>query len=276
MKIISRNSVFQAFMFLSLTLLFCCKKEVDLGIAPLSGNVVIDDEKCNISSLTRTKGLNFQVSYNGDLLKEILNYDSFDKFIYEGNLLKYAEKTNNKSSIFLFEFNNAGNLTSLTFKDFDASGKTFNSPTLMSYDNANNLVKIDLSLPVFKNNAVVELAYNKDGNITTIKRKLSNGYETLLENKSFDDKKSPFLEQKLGQILAYYMVFNLLVGEDNYSYFLNKNNVTSSVKTNDQGRTELSVEYTYNTKGYPTKADIAKNKEDRISQVAETFSYTCR
>ena len=274
MKIISRNSVFQAFMFLGLTLIFGCKKEVELGIGPLGGNVVLEDGNCKISSLTRTKGLNFQVSYTGDLLKEILNYDTFDKFIYEGNLLKYAEKTTDKSR-FLFEFNNAGNLTSLTFKGIDSSGKPTNSSTLMSYDNANNLVKIDLSLPVYT--AVVELAYNKDGNITTIKRKLSNGYETLLENKSFDDKKSPFLDQKLGQILAYYMVFNLLLGEDNYSYFLNKNNVTGSVITNDQGRTELSVEYTYNTKGFPTKANIAKSKKGRFSPpITETFAYTCR
>jgi hypothetical protein len=130
-----------------------------------------------------------------------------------------------------------------------------------------------LSLPGLA--AVIELAYDQKGNITTIKRRLGNGTETLLENKSFDDKHSPFLDQKLGQILTYFMVSTLILGDDNYSYFLNKNNVTSSVITNDQGRTELSVEYTYNTKDYPTKADIAKNKEGRISKVVETFSYTC-
>jgi hypothetical protein len=273
MKIISRISVFPAFMFLSLTLLFSCKKEVQLGIGPLDENVVIEAENCKVSSLTRTKGLTFQVSYNGDLLKEMLNYSNFDKFIYDGNLLKSAVKTTDKSSIFLFEFNNAGNLTSLTFKGADSSGKPTNSSTLMSYDNANNLVKIDLSLPGLA--AVIELAYDQKGNITTIKRRLGNGTETLLENKSFDDKHSPFLDQKLGQILTYFMVSTLILGDDNYSYFLNKNNVTSSVITNDQGRTELSVEYTYNTKDYPTKADIAKNKEGRISKVVETFSYTC-
>jgi hypothetical protein len=275
MKIYLGRSFLQSLLFLSLAFITGCNEPIDLGIGPLETNINIEDEKCQIAGILRTTGLNFQVSYIGNLLKEIKNFETFEKFIYVGNLLKSAT-IGNMADEAIFDFNAKGNLSVVTFQGKDSNGKPYSNSSRMTYDASGNMVKFDLGLPSFQNNAVLDLTYDTKGNVKKISRKLGNNTYVLLENKTFDDKNSPFLDQQLGQILTYYMIYFILIGDDNYTYFLNKNNVTEAVINNDNGRAELSVAYTYNAKNFPTKADIVKVINGKQKQTTEFFSYTCK
>jgi hypothetical protein len=275
MKINVIKPFFQSLLFIGLAAIIGCKEPIELGIRPLGSNTIIEDQKCQIASLSRSTGLNIQVSYVGGLLKDIKNFETFDRFVYDGNLLKSATLKNGTDQA-IFDFNAKGYLSVVTFQGKDGNGKPFANSSKMTYNDSGNMVQFDLGLPSFQNNAILDLAYDTKGNIKTISRKVGNASEILLENKTFDDKKSPFLDQQLGQILSYFMIYTILIGDDNYTYFLNKNNVTEAVINNDNGRTELSVAYTYNDKNFPTKADIVKLKNGKIKQTTEAFSYTCK
>ncbi|MFT4734309.1 MAG: hypothetical protein ACI9DJ_001590 [Algoriphagus sp.] len=87
--------------------------------------------------------------------------------------------------------------------------------------------------------------------------------------------KSPFTDQKLGQVLSYLMVYSLTLGHANYSYFLSRNNVTSSTVTNNNGRTDLGMEYKYNSEGFPTEIKISKTFGGRVKSEKESFTYDC-
>ncbi|WP_162628143.1 hypothetical protein [Arcticibacterium luteifluviistationis] len=255
-----------------------CNKVVDLNIIPFDGEddqAVVISNDCKIKTLESSDGLTFAVEYDDDKPLTIKgNLPSFDKFLYNGNLLTGAQLSVDPSSQIIFTFDGKGNLSRINFKGSDARGP-FDYPTTMTYDAKNRLTALSLSLPIFNQPADVELEYNADDNITKVVRKTDFFDETLLVNHTFDDKKSPFLDQRLGQILSYFMVYTLIQGDNNYTNFLNKNNVTSSTITNDNGKTELSTEYTYDQNDYPTQADIVKVFQGRIRQASGSYTYKC-
>lgn len=270
--------MYKTVLFFLLISTIGCNKVVDLNIIPFDGTeeegpALSDD--CKIKTLDSSDGLTFTVEYDEDRPLSINgNLPSFDKFLYRGNLLTGAELSIDPNSQIIFTFDGKGNLSRINFKGQDARGP-FDYPTTMTYDAKNRLTALSLSLPIFNQPADVVLEYNENDNVTRILRKTDFTDEVLLVNHTFDDKKSPFLDQRLGQILSYFMVYTLIQGDNNYTNFINKNNVTSSTITNDNGKTELSTEYTYNQNNYPTEADIVKVFQGRIRQASASYTYHC-
>lgn len=276
MKIDIKKSIYYILIFVGSFLLIGCKKSVDLGIRPLGEQAVIADKSCKILSQTRSEGLSFQLTYNGLLTTSIVgNLPDFDQLIYEGNLLKKAKMGKDSQSEVLFGFDNKGNLTNINFKGIDAKGP-FNYPTVLNYDAKNRLSSMILDFPLFPQPAEVTFEYDINNNITIVRKKIGNQFQDLLVNHTFDQNKSPYSGQLIGSVLSYVMVYTLLQGDANYTYFLNKNNVTSATITNDKGTTELSMDYEYNSAGYPQKVNIVKQFEGRIKQVTESFTYSCQ
>ncbi len=225
--------------------------------------------------MKKTDGLEMRIIYNGLNPSAIIgNLPDFDKLTYNSeNQLKEAV-LGDKTTIEFVE-NAKGNIIEINFKGVEAAG-AFNYPTLLTYDGKERLSQISLQFPTLSSGALIfHLEYNANDNITKVSQQTANGLNDLLVNHSFDDKKSPFTDQRMGQILSYFMVYSLTQGHANYSYFLSKNNVTSATVTNNNGRTELGMDYKYNSDDFPTEINISKTFEGRIKSEKEVFTYDC-
>ncbi|MFT5886415.1 MAG: hypothetical protein ACI9IP_002882 [Arcticibacterium sp.] len=258
-----------------IVLLSGCESVENLGIKPFMGNIQVTNKPCKVTSMKKTGGLEMRIVYNGlNPSAFIGNLPDFDKLTYNSEKKLISAVLGEETTLEFVE-NNKGNITEINFKGVEAAG-AFNYPTILTYDAKDRLSEISLQFPTLSSGALAfQIEYNNDDNITKIKQETSIGFKDLLVNHSFDDMKSPFRDQKIGQVLSYLMVYSLTLGHANYSYFLSRNNVTSATVTNNNGRTELGMEYEYNSEGFPTDIKISKTFEGRVKAESESFTYDC-
>jgi hypothetical protein len=152
-------------------------------------------------------------------------------------------------------------------------GNLVENRVVMIYDGNDRIVEMTIDLQSMRN-VKVKLEYDSKGNVTEVKQLMRNQYETILKNLAFDDLKSPFVNSQLRQILAYFSVYTLILGDANYTGMLSVNNPTVSVITNANGTVELNAEYEERT-GYAAKASISQNINGRLRSLTETYSLEC-
>lgn len=71
------------------------------------------------------------------------------------------------------------------------------------------------------------------------------------------------------------MIYGLLVGGDNLTYYLNKNNVTSSDISVNNLKKKIGWDYLYNGADYPKEANMTINENNKIKLGTEYFEYKC-
>lgn len=265
--------------FIATTLLLGCTKELDLGVRPLGveeeANVVAAE--CKLNSVSSTPAtLKFDVSYDKDEVTNIPGFQSFDKFTYKNGQIVKATSSVSSSNEVSFEYNNDKQLISFRFKGRDGAGRPYDDISNITYGTDGKIKEYTFRFSVFPDPVKTKFSYNADGNISQIDREDNGSFVPLLINKSFDEKKSPFLDSDLGPVLSYYMIYHLLVGTDNFSQFLNKNNVTSATIYSDKGMIDWNASYDYNSNDFPTSVSISKNIEGRIASSSAVYTYQCK
>lgn len=260
-----------------LLILFCfsllqCNEVKDLGIVAPGKEVV--GQKCKITRIGRSDGLFIEIAYNGDKPTNFKGIEFFDQLIYDGDKLVGAKKGNVANYDVKFELNKNNQIKTISVSGRNAAGIPYKSVSTLTYDSKDRLSGMVFSLPIFTESVEISIEYNKDNNITKIFRKVDGKNVLLVENLTFDEKPSPFKDNNVGNILSYFMIYNLLVGDTNYSYYLSTNNITSSVIYNNNGTIEISSDYEYDD-SKTTRGNMSKSVDGRIRSVTESYTYFC-
>ncbi len=258
-----------------LFLLHGCKEDINLGIKPRkSGSSVEPGEtNCRLRSLKRSDGVNIGFKYEEDLITEISGFPGFDKLIYDGKKLIEAKNSALPDWKILFQTNSKNQITGFTIDGRDGTGKIVANSATYKYDSKDRIVEMTLNFQVIQN-ARVKLEYDDKGNLLSISQQKGNKFETVLENLAFDELKSPFSGSPLRQIMAHFAVYNVLIGDTNYTNILCTNNPTESVIYSDLGNTVLNVEYDEQA-GYASQANISKTFNGRLRPATETYDLLC-
>ncbi|MGL4630163.1 MAG: hypothetical protein ACRCVT_03070 [Leadbetterella sp.] len=271
-----------------LTLLFAlfvfasCKKN-DVVVIPGGGNkpdtLVAEKDKekaCTIMSDGRSEGQSYQYTYNKD--KKVIGmkgFVDFDTFEYKGDKISRAYHSKTKDIDILFTWI-GDNLSRITF-DVTSNGTKKSYSSTMSSNSDGSIDTFTLYWPTFKDYPKVKFIYDGKGNVSEIKL-IGDDNKTLLKNTGFGEKKSPYYKNKMiGQVLSYFMVYNILAGGENLTYFINKNNVTQSIIYSGNENINFKYDYknSFNENGYPGKLSQTRftNKESKITE--QTFVYEC-
>jgi YD repeat-containing protein len=272
-----QNNTIMPKRYFHLTILFfsllACEKDAtkDLGIEkPIEPN-----KECKILSNTRSDGQQYQFVFKENTLQNIIGFNDFDTFIYTAGKLSRAVHSRTKNAYTLFEYNDKNQLSKITFEGIDSQGKKFSYPTVITYNNIGKIDKLVLNWPTFPDKVDTRFTYDANGNVKYITAFLNGEWETILENTEFDDKPSPYKNQKIGNILSYYMVYSLLSGGLNFTQYINTNNVKTAVVKRGFENITYRYEYQYNTLGFPTKVDYTRTLNNRPTPMSENFSYDC-
>ncbi len=155
-------------------------------------------------------------------------------------------------------------------------GKALEFKSKVYTNTKKQIEKIDLLLAVFDKVIVTKLEYDANDNIKKISL-IENGVtKPLLENLTFDDKKSPYLHTSLANVMAYFIVLSATVGAENTTYFANNNNATSTKIYSNNGDILYNYKYEYNADGYPIKNKITRKAEGKEENYEETYVYDCK
>ncbi len=230
---------------------------------------------CKVASNTRINGSRIGFSYKDGKLEGLTGFPDFDTFEYNGSLISAASNSRDKSYKVNFTYNDNNQISEIIFDGRDSQGRLFKHTSLLVYNKDNRIQELILDLPVFEDKLSTFLEYDNNGNVKKISAKVYGELQPLLENISFDDKRSPYLNQKIGPILTYFMIYALVQGGENLSYYLNQNNVTQSTVYSNNEKIEFGYQYEYNANGYPIKTDISQNKNNRLKSLNEYFDYLC-
>ncbi|SOE23661.1 hypothetical protein SAMN06298216_4045 [Spirosomataceae bacterium TFI 002] len=230
--------------------------------------------RCKILSNTRTSGARFDFGYDDNHIITMQGFSDFDTFQYEGVTLVKAVNSRDKSYDVTFDYNTNGQLTTVTFHGKDSQGRAFSNKSTMTYNNKNQISELIFDWPSL-DKVQAFINYDNNGNILNISGQYNDRLQNLLVNKSFDDKKSPYKDQKVGQVLSYFMIYGLLVGGDNLTYFINNNNVTASEIDVNNIKRKVGYEYEYNGSDYPKVANHTITENNRIKTATEYFEYKC-
>ena len=259
---------------LVIILIACGKKEITLL---KEKTAVVTQKLCYPKSADHGHGIVYNFSYDAkNLLTTIDGFPDFDFIVYENGLPKKATNSLDKSYYVGFDYDTKGALSQINFVGKDSRGKAFEFKSKVYTNTKKQIEKIDLLLPVFDEIIVTKLEYDVNGN--TKKISLIDGTKTkvLLENLTFDDKKSPYLNTPMGNVMAYFSIFSATIGAENTTYFSNKNNATSTKIYSENGDVLFNYKYEYNATGYPTKAIISRKAEGKTENYEENFVYDCK
>lgn len=261
-----------AVCMVGLMTLSCQQKEINKEGVDLNPEATA--ARCTILSNTRASGARFDFGYSDNKIVTMQGFSDFDTFIYEGVTLVKAVNSRDKSFDVTFEYNANGQLTDVVFHGKDSQGRAFSHRSTMTYNNKNQISELLFNWPSL-DRVKTFLNYDENGNILNISGQYNDRLQNLLINRSFDNKKSPYKDQKVGQILSYFMIYGLLVGGDNLTYFINQNNVTSADINVNNIKRKVGYEYEYNSSDYPKVANHTITENNRIRTATEYFEYKC-
>ncbi len=265
-----------AFYSLSIVIIVfaCGKSEIDLL---REKKVVVKQKLCYIKSADQGHGLIYNFSYDAkNHLTQIDGFPDFDFIAYENGLPRKATNSFDKSYYVGFDYDTKGALSLISFVGKDSRGKAFEFKSKVYTNAKKQIEKIDLLLPVFDEVVVTKIEYDANGNTKKISLIEGSKTRTVLENLTFDDKKSPYLNTPFANIMAYFIIFSSTIGAENTTYFSNKNNVTSSKIYSDNGDVLYSYKYEYNSEGYVTKTKVTRKAEGKEQNYEETYAYDCK
>lgn len=252
---------------------FSCKDK-EVNVDPVDLNPEATANRCVILSNTKSNGINFNFGYENNQVVSMQGFADFDSFVYDGVQLDKAINSRDDSYEVDFEYNTNGQLTGVVFIGRDSQGRFFSNKSTMTYNNKNQISELIFDWPTI-DKVKTFINYDENGNILNISGEVNNRLQNLLVNKTFDDKKSPYHDQKIGKVLTYFMVYGLLIGGDNLTYYVNKNNVTSCDISAGNVKRKIGYEYEYNVSDYPTLSNLTITENNRIKTLTEYFDYKC-
>lgn len=253
-------------------LLTNCK---DTGISIEEPEDILSGRSCKIVRNTRPGGSVFQFTYENGRVVGIEGFADFDRLVYNGDQIDKAINSRDNSYEVDFEYNERSQLIAVIFNGRDSQGRLFSNRSTLVYNTRGQVDEIQFRWPTIDRVSAF-INYDDKGNILNISGEYQNRLQNFLVNKSFDDKNSPYKNQKIGEVLSYFMIYGLIVGGENWTYYLNNNNVTSSeVNVGDISR-KIGVDYTYNALNFPLSAEMTINQRNRLSSAIEYFDYNCQ
>ncbi len=268
-----KSNLLQKILLLSLaaTLTTCEKKRVyrpDPAEQP--------EGTCIVSSNTRSEGVRYDFVYEESAIIGITGFNDFDTFIYDGELIRRANNSKDRSYSVIFDYTPAKQLNKITFEGVDSQNKKFSHVTTLTRNASGQVETMKLGLPIFGYSTDLKFSYDTAGNLKVLSAYLEGQWQTILENTSFDEKSSPFLNQQIGQIMSYFMAYAALTGGSNLSAFINRNNVLTSRMKNGNTLIYLTNQHQYNEYGYPLKTEISRTVNNRTTNSSEYFAYKCK
>jgi hypothetical protein len=256
-------------------LLFSCgKKEITLLEEK---EVIITQKLCYVKSANHGHGVLYNFEYDAKKqLAQLDGFPDFDSIIYENGLPKKAINSADKSYAVLYDYDTKGALSQISFTGKDSRGKAFEFKSKVYTNTKKQIERIDLLMPVFDEIIVTKIEYDTKGNMKKINIVDGTKTQTILENLTFDDKNSPYLNTPFSNVMAYFVVFSATIGSENTSYFANKNNATSSKIYSENGDVLFTYKYEYDTNGYPTKNKVSRKVQGKEETYEETYVYDCK
>jgi hypothetical protein len=252
----------------------CGKEEITLL---KEKEVIVTQKLCYLKSTDHGHGIIYNFSYDvKNQLAQMEGFPDFDFISYENGLPRKATNSFDTSYYVGFDYDTKGALSQINFIGKDSREKTFEFKSKVYTNAKKQIEKIDLLLPVFDEVVVTKMEYDANGNTKKISLIEGTKTRTILENLSFDDKKSPYLNTPFANVMAYFVIFSATIGAGNTTYFANKNNVTSAKIYSDNGDILYSYKYEYNTEGYAIKTKVSRKVAGKEENYDETYVYECK
>jgi len=263
-----------SFILTLFVLLACNDKEITL----LKEQPVTSTEKlCYLKDADHGHGVIYNLSYNAQ--NQLIAFDGFpdfNKINYENSLPKKVYSSFDESYFITYEYDSKGNLTLINFLGKDSRDKPFEFKSKVYTNTKKQIERIDLTMPVFDEVLVTTFEYDANSNIKKMFLVENGRNKLLLENLSFDDKKSPYVNTPLNNLMMYFTIFSATIGGENTTYFQNKNNATSTKIYNDSGDMTYTYKYEYTADGYASKVKVSKKQNSKEESHDESYNYTCK
>ena len=261
-------------LFTFIVLLACNDKEITL----LKEKPAITTQKlCYLKDADHGHGVIYNLGYNTN--NQLISFDGFpdfNKINYDNSFPKKVYSSFDDSYYITYEYDSKGYLTLINFLGKDSRDKPFEFKSKVYTNTKKQIERIDLTMPVFDEVLVTKFEYDANSNIKKMYLVENGKNKLLLENLSFDDKKSPYLNTPLNNLMMYFTIFSATIGGENTTYFQNKNNATSTKIYNDSGDMTYTYKYEYTADGYASKAKVTKKQNGKEESHDETFIYTCK
>ncbi len=239
--------------------------------------VVATQKLCYLKEADHGHGVVYNLSYNTK--NQLIAFDGFPDFnqiSYENNLPKKVASSFDESYYITYDYDSKEILSLINFLGKDSRGKPFEFSSKVYTNTKQQIERIDLTMPVFDNILVTTFEYDANNNIKKMYLLENGKNRLLLENLSFDDKKSPYINTPLNNLTIYFTIFSATIGSENTTYFQNKNNVTSTRIYNDNGDITYTYKYEYTPDGYASKVKVTKKQNDKEETYDESYNYTCK
>lgn len=261
-------------LFIVVLFFACSKNEIKLL---KDQEIIVKENLCYLKSADQGHGIIYNFSYDvKNQLTQIEGFPDFDFITYENGLPKKAINSLDKSYYVSFDYDAKGALAQISFIGKDSRGKAFEFKSKVYTNTKKQIEKIDLLLPVFDEDVVTTIEYDANGNTKKISLIEGTKTRTILENLTFDDKKSPYLNTPLANVMAYFNIFSAMIGSENTTYFANKNNATSAKIYSANGDILYNYKYEYNSDGYVTKTKVTRKGVGQEQNYEETYVYDCK
>ena len=258
------------FLFMLIFLSYC----KDTGIEVDPDNEGNAKDKCVIISNKRNDGNTTLYIYEKNKVIGIEGFADFNTLVYNGIYLEKAINSKDKSYEIAFEYNQDGLLSKVNFIGRDSQNRQFIYSTHITYNKNRDIGEMVFNWPTLEETIVI-FNYDTKGNIKTILANIDGRMKNLLWNKSFDDKNAPYQSQQIGRVFSYFMVYGLLVGGENWTYYLNQNNVLESEVYIGNSTRKFSSQYQYNNLEFPISARTTIKVDNNSKERTETFGYDC-
>lgn len=256
------------------TFFACSDKEITLITVK---NTAAPQKNCYLKDADHGHGVIYNLEYNSN--NQLIAFDGFPDFnqiAYENNLPKKVSSSFDDSYYITYEYDTKGSLTLINFLGKDSRDKPFEFKSKVYSNTKKQIERVDLTMPVFDEILVTKFEYDANSNVKKIFLVENGKNKLILENLSFDDKKSPYVNTPLNNLMMYFTIFSATIGGENTTYFQNKNNPTSTKIYSDSGDMTFTYKYEYTADGYLSKTKVTKKQNGKEESHEENYTYTCK
>lgn len=258
----------------SFILLSCNDKEISL----FKEKLVINAEKfCYLKNADQGYGVIYNLGYNSqDQLTSFDGFPDFNKINYENSLPKKVFSSFDQSFFINYDYDSKGNLTFFNVQVKDNQNKPFEFKSKVYTNTKQQIEKIDLRMPGFDTILSTVFEYDYNNNIKKMYQVQNGKNKLLLENLSFDDKKSPYTNTPLKNLMMYSTILKANIDGENTTYFQNKNNVTMAKIYTDSGEMTYTYKYEYTVEGFASKVKVVKKQNGIEGSHYTSYTYICK